>query len=204
MGKRIDLKGRRFNRLLVIAYAGTIGKPNCREATWQCKCDCGNTTTVRAGDLMSGKTQSCGCFGKEKRLEANVSHGMSHNSTYSSWKAMKKRCNNPNEIDYKYYGGRGVIVCTRWKNSFENFYSDMGEKPKGLTLERIDNNKGYSPENCYWATRSQQSRNTRTNRMIIYRGKKQCVADWADEIGINYHALYGRLRNHPPQIAFNM
>ena len=204
MGKRIDLKGKRFNRLLVIAYAETIGNERRKAAIWQCQCDCGNSTTARAGDLMSGKTQSCGCFGKERRLESLMSHGMSHTSTYNSWKAMKKRCNNPNGIDYKYYGGRGIKVCSRWKKSFINFLADMGEKPGDLTLERIDNNGDYCPENCNWATRKEQNRDQRTNRMITYGGATKCLTDWAKHLKIERTTVAYRLKHHDVDTAFTM
>jgi len=185
MGKRIDLNGRRFGRLTIIADAKV---KRGGHTAWQCQCDCGNNTIVRGDSLMSGKTQSCGC----QRLEAITSHGMKHSSTYRSWSDMKSRCNDPNTLDYKRYGGRGIKVCDRW-NAFQLFYADMGEKPKGLSLERIDNNKGYSPDNCKWATRKEQSRNQRPNRMITYFGETKCLAEWAESLGINGTTLHCRL-----------
>lgn len=203
MSRFIDLAGKKFGRWTVIAYAGTIGNGRRKAATWQCRCDCGNNAIVRAHSLVQGKTQSCGCLREEKRLKASTSHGMKHSSTYESWKNMKGRCCNPNNQRFAYYGGRGIKVCDRWQK-FENFYADMGEKPEGMTIERIDNNKGYSPENCCYATYKEQNRNQRTNRMITYFGETKCLAEWAEELSINYNTLQNRLKNYPPQIAFNM
>jgi len=203
MGRGLNLIGERFNRLTVISYAGTIGTSRQKETTWNCICDCGNKVTVRGGGLRGRKTLSCGCLGKERRLEANTSHGMKHTSTYNTWCRMKGRCTNLNDKDYTYYGGRGITVCERWLK-FENFFEDMGEKPTGLTLERTDNNNGYSPENCIYASRKEQSRNKRNNRIIIYQGKTQCMKDWAIDLGIKYHTLLRRLNKYPVEIAFNM
>ena len=201
--KRIDLTGQKFGRLTVIDYAGTIKKGKSRQATWHCKCSCGNDTTVRTGDLRNGHTLSCGCLGKEKRLKANTSHGMRHTLTYEVWGAMKARCSNPNCSDFNNYGSRGIKVCKRWLK-FENFLEDMGEKPKGLTLERKDNNKGYSLRNCKWATYKEQNRNSRHNRTITYQNKTQCLIAWAEQLKLHENMLGKRLNKYPPQIAFNM
>jgi hypothetical protein len=194
--KRIDLTGQRFGRLTVISYAGTTKKGR---ATWQCKCDCGNNTTVMASHLKTGHTISCGCFRREKY----TTHGMTHTSTHGTWAQIKNRCLNPNDKYYKDYGGRGITICSRWLR-FENFLADMGEKPDGLTIERVNNNKGYSLENCKWATRKEQSRNKRDNRMVSYFGETKCLAEWAEELNINSRTLIGRLNKYPPQIALNM
>jgi len=200
MAKRIDLTGQRFNRLEVISYAGTIGKPKRKEATWNCKCSCGTNVIVRAHSLRQGKTQSCGCLGKENWKELTQknllkmnrgceAHGMSKSSLYFVWRAMKKRCQNKNDSDYVYYGARGIAVCERWLNSFANFLEDMGECPKGLTLDRIDNNGNYEPGNCHYVTQKEQARNRRSTRLEHHNGKTQCLKDWAKELNISYHVL---------------
>ena len=200
MGKIIYLIGQRFGRLVVVSKAdGEKGG----HSMWNCICDCGRKTKVRGSHLLSGDTLSCGCLGREMARERGLKHGMYETPTYASWRSMKNRCTNSNNPAYKNYGERGITVCERW-NKFENFLADMGEKPKGLTIERTDNNSGYSPENCYYATTKEQNRNTRRNRIIKYDGREQCLAAWAEEIGISRESLGHRLKKYPPQIAFNM
>lgn len=197
--KRIDLTGKRFGRLTVVEYAGTnkVGKSSA--VTWHCKCDCGNDTIVMTNHLRTGNTSSCGCFVRER----HTIHGMWDTSIYRTWADIKKRCLNPNNKAYKHYGGRGITICERWLK-FENFLADMGERPDGLTIERIDNDKGYSPENCRWATYKEQNRNSRRTRMISYFGETRCLSEWAEVLNINRTTLHWRLRKYPPQIALNM
>ena len=200
MGKLIELTGKKFGRWTVVSEAGR-GKR--RAVTWLCRCECGTQKVISGNNLRSGNTKSCGCLSQELSSRRNRTHGMYGTPVYKVWIRMRNRCNNPNNTAYKDYGGRGIKVCTRW-DSFETFYADMGERPKGLTIERIDNNGSYEPTNCKWATTTEQHRNTRTNRMIKYGGESKCVSAWAEELGIKYSILYGRLNRYPPQIAFNM
>lgn len=202
-GKRIDITGQRFGRLVVMAYAKTIGTRRHRVAMWQCRCICGNETEVRGNDLRAGKTQSCGCLGIEKARASRYKHGKKGTVIYKTWQDMKARCQNEHTKCYDAYGGRGIKVCERWQK-FENFFEDMGKKPRGLTLERINNDGNYEPENCRWATRAEQNRNTRFSRNITYQNKRQCLKDWAVELGVNYNTLYYRINKYPPEIAFNM
>lgn len=159
--RRLDLKGHRFGRLRVTSAWRSRGV-----VQWFCQCDCGEWGWFRVGHLVNGYTKSCGCFQRElalSHLSHKPKHGHARNRTptYVTWDGMIQRCTNPNErVRYSYYGGRGVRVCDRWMK-FENFLADMGERPKGLTLDRIDGNRGYEPSNCRWATRSEQSRNQR-------------------------------------------
>jgi len=200
MGRFIDLTGQRFGRLVVLSRAKN---DNDGKARWSCLCDCGVTAIVQRSTLRRGESKSCGCLKKELAAEAKTTHGMHRTPIYKTWSDMKTRCLNENDTNYKYYGGRGITVCERWLE-FENFYADMGDKPEGLTIERRNNDKGYSPGNCYWATHSEQQRNTRINRMIRYNGKKQCLSAWAEETGIHCDTLRYRLKHYPPQLAFNM
>jgi len=193
MGKFIDLTGQRFGRLVIVSRAKNSKSGRIR---WNCVCDCGGTTIASGINLQSGNTKSCGCLRKEMR----TAHGMTRTSTYKTWGSMIQRCANPNNANY---GGRGITVCERWKK-FENFYEDMGKKPKGLSIERKDNSGNYCPKNCRWEAIKNQNRNKRSNVNIEYRGKTQCMSAWAEELGINYDALRYRLQTHPPQIAFNM
>jgi hypothetical protein len=144
----IDMSGQIFGRLTVI---GRSTKANSTGAVfWCCRCECGTETETSGVNLRSGQTRSCGCL--------HITHGMTLSPEYRVWRSMHQRCSNPKHIRYQRYGGRGITVCDRW-GSFENFLADMGPRPTGLTLERKNNDQGYSPDNCKWATWSEQNRN---------------------------------------------
>ncbi len=164
-----DLTGMRFGRLVVRHAAGIR---QYRSMIWICVCDCGSDHRVRAGNLKSGQVQSCGCVSREKLIKASTKHGLTvgHKLSreYEAWHSMRQRCLDHNNSNYHNYGGRGIIICDEWLDSFEKFLYDVGSKPSsGHSLDRIDNNKGYCKENCRWATRIQQGENRRTSRPVL-------------------------------------
>lgn len=179
MGKPlVDMIGDRYGSLSVIGRA-----ENYRgNAQWLCKCDCGKIKTYIGFDLRKGKLRSCGC----KNPSAASDHGMAGSPTYFSWQAMRNRCNNKSARVYKYYGARGITVCERWNgpNDFPNFLADMGPRPDGKSLERIDNDGVYSPSNCRWATQKEQMNNRRANRYIVLDGRRQTLSQWLTEFNL--------------------
>ena len=167
-----------------------------------CLCDCGTRKDVRRDHLKTGMSQSCGCLHSERSSartknlhKANTRHGESKSRLYSVWQNIKGRCHRPEHKFYQYYGARGIEVSQEWRESFEQFIFDMGERPDGMTLERIDNNRGYSKENCRWATRKEQSNNTRANRRIEHDGMSLTITEWAIKLGIHRNTLNERLRS---------
>lgn len=161
MPKALELTGRKFNMLTVIKR---VENTNGGCSQWLCMCDCGETVKVAASHLKNGHTKSCNCLQKIKASGANKTHGHHGTGIYNSWASMLQRCNNPNTIEYKYYGGRGITVCARWAK-FENFLKDMGVRPVGLALDRINNNGNYEPNNCRWTTQQEQVRNSRQTKL---------------------------------------
>jgi len=160
MISNVEMIGKRFGRLFVLEE---VERSKSGQFCFKCICDCGNIKTVIKYHLLSGNTKSCGCLQRETVTVLKTTHNMYSTPTYKSWSYMLSRCNNPNDTAYEYYGGRGIKVCGRW-HEFVNFYKDMGSCPKGLTIERKNNDLGYSKENCYWATRTIQSRNQRLRK----------------------------------------
>lgn len=171
---KVDLVGRRFGRLLVVAPAPSAVLPDGRKVVqWACQCDCGGEVIVYANSLRRGLTKSCGCWAKELHVNRGCTLRLKHGkarkdrqgrqiSEYKAWVSMKQRCYNPNARGYENYGGAGVTVCDRWRKSFENFYADMGDKPApDYSLDRVNPFGNYEPGNCRWADKVTQSRNTR-------------------------------------------
>lgn len=181
-----DLTGVRFHSLVVVSFAGRAN----RRTRWNCVCDCGGTATWLASSLKNDRAKTCGSaeHRRASHLGVNRSHGMSHTRTYSIWCGMLNRCRNERAISYPNYGARGIDVCERWE-SFENFLADMGEAPSGHEIERNDCNGNYEPSNCRWATDTEQSNNSRRNRMV----GGLTVAQYARAHGLKYATAYRQL-----------
>jgi len=183
-----DLTGRRFGRLTALQYVGVLR----RKAVWQVRCICGAVKNVVGVDLVKGSTRSCGCL-REETVKRPRSHGMTKHPAYWVWRSMRDRCRLKTHHAWMRYGGRGIRVCRRW-HKFENFWADMGSSYRhGLTLERRDNSRGYSPKNCLWATRSAQARNTRASREIDTPSGRMLLCEAATLSGINATTLAYRV-----------
>lgn len=187
---RVDLTGQRFNDWTVLGL--DVGRSTPRRPYWACRCVCGVERSHRSDTLKSGTSQGCGCRRAREVGDRSRKHGLSGTRIYKIWAAMHDRCSNPNSPVYYRYGARGITVDPRW-DSFEQFYADMGDRPPGRSLDRRDNDAGYSPENCRWATQAEQNRNTVRNRYLTHQGETMTVAEWGRRTGINPGTLHGRL-----------
>ena len=187
-----DLSGKIFDKLKVLNDSGLRSSQGF--VRWWCRCACGTLTLVGSGSLLAGDIRSCGCLrGKQ------IKHGQTKNgkrtTEYVTWCNILKRCYNKKCDKYFRYGGRGIFVDERWRNDFASFFKDMGVKPTSKhTIERIDNNGPYSPENCKWATQKEQNRNKKNNRLIKYNGKTLCLTEWAEKLGVTRDFLQSKIR----------
>lgn len=184
--KRLEnLTGRVFGRITVLERT-----PNRQRNTmWRCRCSCGNERVVQAGSLNSGAVVSCGCH----KRELATTHGGSKHPLYRVWYGMIDRCYNKTNRAYNGYGGRGIFVCKRWRESPKAFYKDMGERPLGAELDRINNDGPYSPRNCRWATPLVQSNNRRSNRLVTFRGATRSIMEWSRITGVNRRTIAQRI-----------
>lgn len=198
-GRFRDLTGQRFGKWVVLSFAGRTKRGLY---AWWCRCECGTERMVGGHYLKRGLSEACGCVARAKLIARCTTHGQSHSNktpTYTSWATMRIRCNNPNAFGYENYGGRGITVCERW-NDFTVFLNDMGERPSmSHSIDRIDNSKGYYPENCRWATRREQSNNRRSNRKIEFYGVKKTISEWARMWGMGKHTIKDRLNRGVPE-----
>jgi len=184
--------GEKYGQLTIIEEAARYRAPSGEvKRRVVCLCDCGNTVVVHVGSLRSRNTISCGC----SRRERSTTHGLHGSPTYQSWRGMCRRCTEPHYPGYHNYGGRGITVCQRWLDSLEAFVEDMGECLDGLTIERIDNGGNYEPGNCRWASRADQSRNTRRNHQLTYNSETLCIAEWADRLDIPHWVIRYRIKS---------
>lgn len=196
MPKFINLTGQKIGRLSVIKLAEKGPR-----AWWICICDCGTIKTISSSLLRSGQITSCGCYKKENDGKHCIKHGMAAGGKvtpeYNCWRHMKRRCLNPKDGKYDRYGGRGIKICDRWINNFENFLSDMGKRPFAWSeINRIDNDGNYTPENCEWTSKKINNRNRMDNHRIEFNSSNLSIAEWAEKTGISWHTIYYRIFRH--------
>lgn len=196
-----NLIGRRFDRLTVISQADDYIYPNGKRRTrWVCKCDCGKVISAEQYSLKRGRIKSCGCLNIDMIKARSIRHGGRHERLYGVWINMKTRCHNPNSNSYSDYGGRGIAICDEWDNSYSNFRAwalsngyDENADNFACTLDRIDPNGDYCPENCRWVNAVKQANNRRNTIMIEFNNQLHSLSEWADIIGVKYHTLFARI-----------
>lgn len=191
-----NLTGKRFGQLIAVSHEG---RTEGGRAIWRFACDCGGQKIAEAANVKSGRTRSCGCAAQEQRKAAAQSqrHALSASEVpreRKAWEGMLRRCYSPKHPSFARYGGRGIAVCERWRESFAAFFADLGPAPEGATLERIDNAKDYAPDNCKWASRKEQANNRRSNRLLTHDGVTLNITQWADRLGWAKGTLASRLK----------
>lgn len=192
--KLVDLTGQRFTRLCVLKRGTPKQDGKYFRPTWDCICDCGSTKTILEKCLKSGHTKSCGCLQRDTASEYSRTHGLSHLPEYDTWCHIIARCEKPDGKSWNNYGGRGITMCPQWRESFECFLQDMGRKPTPQhTIERVNNDKGYSPDNCIWATMAVQNTNKRNIRYFTLDGETLHMTDWAHRLGTRTATIVKRL-----------
>lgn len=207
MRKVIDLTGKKYGRLTVIKH---VGKDKHNNAIWECKCACGNIINIRGATLRTGRAKSCGCLHKEmtKQLaKNNITHNMSNTRLYRVWQNIKSRCYYKQNNRYKYYGGRGIKVCDEWLNNFKSFYdwSISNGYQDNLTIDRINVNSNYEPNNCRWVNQKTQQRNKRNNKTYTVNGETLCLSEWCEKLNLNYNTVSTRLhRNYTIEKALEL
>lgn len=192
MTKPLDLTNKRFGKLVALR---TVGNNNHGSKLWLCKCDCGKMSVVVSTQLTCGITKSCGCLSSEKAIKRNLKHGKSKTRLYTIYSGMKQRCYYPKDRCYKNYGAKGITICEEWKD-FENFY-DWAVKngySEGLSIDRIDNSRGYSPDNCRWVSSIVQACNKQNNHLITWKGETHTLSQWSRITGIESSLIRYRLK----------
>lgn len=188
-----NIIGKKFNRLLVLEQVDSNEK---HYRKYKCLCECGNITHLRYSAIVNGYTKSCGCLHREVASKVHSKGYNTKSKEYKTWAGIKRRCYNKNDHAYHRYGGRGITMCDEWKNSYLTFLEDMGECPVGCTsIDRINNNKGYSKDNCRWTTKIVQANNTSTNKFYTYNGETDTLANLCRKYNKRYKSIHKRLYN---------
>ena len=196
----VDLRARKFGRLSVIGRFDVQNKIT----RWECLCECGNVRVVRSNALQGGRSKSCGCLNREISQQSNRKHGQTKSNhtaatpEYTTWCGIVQRCTNPKNAHYDRYGGRGITICDKWRDDFTAFYEDMGKRPVGTSIDRIDNNKGYEPGNCRWTDKKTQQNNLSNNIVITHGGITMTLPMWAEKSGLSQSCLAARIRRGWP------
>ena len=191
-----DITGQKWNRLTAVRLAG---RDNHGRQRWEFLCDCGNTQIADRYSVVSGKAKSCGCHRKKTSAARSTIHGKSNTKEWLAWRNMLVRCYDPTHNQYANYGGRGVTVCERWRDTFGAFFQDMGLAPsRGHSVDRINVDAPYAPDNCRWATQREQQNNRRNNVVIEHNGKRQTLAAWSRETGLNAQTIRWRMKHDWP------
>lgn len=201
---RKKLTGERYGRFCVLEQADDYITPTGKRRTqWLCQCDCGKQFIAETTNILKGNTKSCGCFARERSVQSSITHGGRYSRLYSIWSNIVTRCYNHNASNYKNYGGRGIAMCEEWRDSFESFrswanengYSDMS------TIDRINNELGYSPDNCRWATPSTQAKNRRSTVAVTVDGVTMTLSEWADTLGYSRSIFHSRAKLYNTSVS---
>lgn len=190
-GRFDNIEGRRYGRLLVLERA----EAQYGLTTWLCRCDCGNETVVTACNLKKGHTKSCGCYRRDLPTKHGEASGHRKTKEYVAWTHAKARCHNPKHPYYQWYGARGISMCPEWREDYSKFLADMGPRPEGCSLDRVNNDGNYEPGNCRWVSMKEQSRNKRSNIVITFEGQEMIASDWEKKFGVRKDYISKRLRN---------
>lgn len=188
MPRLIDLTGQVFGRLTVLSRVPATG-----QARWLCRCECGSERSYLGYELRAGRTSSCGCYRAALAKELTKSHGMTRTPTYFAWANMRNRCYRPEVRGFARYGGKGITVCDRWRFSFTNFLADMGERPDGHQLDRIDPTGNYSPDNCRWVDLETQANNKTRIKHVTLGDRTMSVSQWCRELGLPQRTIRARI-----------
>lgn len=199
--KKVDISNQKFGRLLVIERTKNVSS----KTAWKCLCDCGNIAYVTTSNLTCNRIKSCGCIKREMLKNRNITHNQRHTQLYEVWKAMKQRCYNPKSQAYNNYGARGIKVCQEWLNNFQSFYdwsygngynlNNQNDEKNKLTIDRIDVNGNYEPNNCRWVNRKEQANNMRHTKHITINGETKCLAEWCRVLNVNRWTYHNRIKN---------
>lgn len=188
-----DLAGQTLHHLTVISRVPNVAYSG--NAMWRCRCACGTVIETMGSRLLNGNTKSCGCLQRATIGQLRRTHHQSRTTEYEIWSGIKKRCCNPKSRAYPNYGGRGITICERWQHSFVNFLADVGLRPSSQhTIDRIDNDGHYEPDNVRWANKFQQANNTRSNHRLTFRGETLTIAEWGRRLNLSRQAIKDRLR----------
>lgn len=188
----VDMTSKRYGRLMAICPTGK--RDRAKNRIWKFTCDCGNSCEIDGYSVRSGKRYQCPTCSAEQVRMSSVIHGSSESPEFSTWIDIQTRCYNPRSTGYRNYGGRGIRVCDRWRSNFSHFLEDMGKRPTGCSIDRINNDGDYEPGNCRWATRVDQANNRRTNVFLTIGGKSKTISQWAEFTGIKMATIHRRFK----------